>query len=150
MRADGTATHVDVPLIEEGSGILSSSFSPTWEMTREIITPAEAIQAIRNAGGFPVLAHPCLYRLGWMQTEELVRNLKELGLGGMECWHSSNYAEESSKLCRMADRYSLLPTGGSDFHGAAKPDIRIGSGRGNLQVPAEYLDALKLAMFLGQ
>ncbi|MFR8778280.1 MAG: PHP domain-containing protein [Enterocloster sp.] len=117
---------------------------------REIITPAEAIQAIRNAGGFPVLAHPCLYRLGWMQTEELVRNLKELGLGGMECWHSSNYAEESSKLCRMADRYSLLPTGGSDFHGAAKPDIRIGSGRGNLRVPAEYLDALKLAMFLGQ
>ena len=60
---------------------------------REIITPAEAIQAIRNAGGFPVLAHPCLYRLGWMQTEELVRSLKELGLGGMECWHSSNYAE---------------------------------------------------------
>lgn len=117
---------------------------------REIITPAEAIQAIRNAGGFPVLAHPCLYRLGWMQTEELVRSLKELGLGGMECWHSSNYAEESSKLCRMADRYSLLPTGGSDFHGAAKPDIRIGSGRGNLRVPAEYLDALKLAMFLGQ
>lgn len=117
---------------------------------REIITPAEAIQAIRNAGGFPALAHPCLYRLGWMQTEELVRSLKELGLGGMECWHSSNYAEESSKLCRMADRYSLLPTGGSDFHGAAKPDIRIGSGRGNLRVPAEYLDALKLAMFLGR
>ena len=117
---------------------------------REIITPAEAIQAIRNAGGFPVLAHPCLYRLGWMQTEELVRSLKELGLGGMECWHSSNYAEESSKLCRMADRYSLLPTGGSDFHGAAKPDIQIGSGRGNLRVPAEYLDALKLAMFLGR
>ena len=50
----------------------------------------------------------------------------------------------------MADRYSLLPTGGSDFHGAAKPDIRIGSGRGNLRVPAEYLDALKLAMFLGR
>ena len=117
---------------------------------REIITPAEAIQAIRNAGGFPVLAHPCLYRLGWMQTEELVRSLKELGLGGVECWHSSNYAEESSKLCRMADRYSLLPTGGSDFHGAAKPDIQIGSGRGNLRVSAEYLDAMKLAMFLGR
>ena len=75
---------------------------------------------------------------------------KRQGLGGVECWHSSNYAEESSKLCRMADRYSLLPTGGSDFHGAAKPDIQIGSGRGNLRVSAEYLDAMKLAMFLGR
>ena len=65
-----------------------------------------------------------------MQTEELVRSLKELGLGGVECWHSSNYAEESSKLCRMADRYSLLPTGGSDFHGAAKPNMGSEADRG--------------------
>lgn len=117
---------------------------------REIITPGEAVQAIRDAGGFPVLAHPCLYKLGWMQTGELIRTMKELGLGGLECWHSSNYAEESSKLCRLADQYGLLPTGGSDFHGAAKPDIQLGKGRGSLRVPAEYLDALKLAMFLGR
>ena len=84
---------------------------------REIITPAEAIQAIRNAGGFPVLAHPCLYRLGWMQTEELVRNLKELGLGGMECWHSSNYGEQQAlpdgrPVQPSSHRRLRLPRGG--------------------------------------
>ena len=115
---------------------------------RESITPEEAIQAIRNADGFAVLAHPCQYKLGWAKTEELISHLKARGLGGLECFHSSNNQEESGKLRRLAVKYRLVPTGGSDFHGAAKPDIRIGSGRGGLRVPALYLDEIRLSMFL--
>lgn len=116
---------------------------------REVITPEEAIRAIRNAGGFPVLAHPCQYKLGWKETEELIIYLKSVGLGGLECFHSSNNQYESGKLRVLADTHALAITGGSDFHGAAKPDIQIGVGRGGLRVSAEYLDVIKLAMFFG-
>lgn len=116
---------------------------------RAVITPEEAIRAIRDAGGFPVLAHPCQYKFGWNETEELIVYLRSLGLGGLECYHSSNNPYESGKLRVLADKHALAITGGSDFHGAAKPDIQIGIGRGGLRISAEYLDAIKLAMFFG-
>lgn len=115
---------------------------------REDITPESAVQAILKAGGFPVLAHPCQYKLGWEKTEELIVFLKSLGMRGLECYHSSNNQNESAKLRKLAMKYGLAPTGGSDFHGAAKPDIKIGCGRGGLRVPALYLDDIRLSMFL--
>lgn len=115
---------------------------------RETITPESAVQAILTAGGFPVLAHPCQYKLGWAKTEELIVFLKSLGMRGLECYHSSNNQDESGKLRKLAMQYGLAPTGGSDFHGAAKPDIKIGCGRGGLRVPALYLDDIMLSMFL--
>lgn len=114
---------------------------------REKITPEESIQAILSSGGFPVLAHPCLYKLGWKETEELILHLKDCGLAGLECFHSSNNQNESGRLRMLAEKHDLAMTGGSDFHGEAKPDIQIGCGRGNLKVPAFYLDTIKLAMF---
>lgn len=116
--------------------------------SRELITPEEVLNALQAAGGFPVLAHPLQYKLGWAGTEELVSMLKEHGLCGLECFHSSNNQDESGKLRKLAKKYSLAPTGGSDFHGAAKPDIEIGSGRGGLRVSALYLDDIKLSMFM--
>ena len=116
--------------------------------SRELITPEEVLNALQTAGGFPVLAHPLQYKLGWAGTEELVSMLKEHGLCGLECFHSSNNQDESGKLRKLAKKYSLAPTGGSDFHGAAKPDIEIGSGRGGLRVSALYLDDIKLSMFM--
>ena len=114
---------------------------------REKITPEESIRTILKAGGFPVLAHPCQYKLGWQGTEELILQLKDCGLAGLECFHSSNNQNESGRLQMLAEKHDLAITGGSDFHGAAKPDIQIGCGRGGLQVPAYYLDVIKLAMF---
>ena len=116
--------------------------------SRELISPEEVLNALQAAGGFPVLAHPLQYKLGWAGTEELVSMLKEHGLCGLECFHSSNNQDESGKLRKLAKKYSLAPTGGSDFHGAAKPDIEIGSGRGGLRVSALYLDDIKLSMFM--
>lgn len=116
--------------------------------SRELITPEEVLNALQAAGGFPVLAHPLQYKLGWAGTEELVSQLTDHGLCGLECFHSSNNQDESGKLRKLAKKYSLAPTGGSDFHGAAKPDIEIGSGRGGLRVSALYLDDIKLSMFM--
>ena len=117
--------------------------------SRELITPEEVLTVLLGAGGFPVLAHPLLYKLGWAETEALIAMLTDHGLRGLECFHSSNNQDESGKLRKLAKKYALVPTGGSDFHGAAKPDIEIGSGRGGLRVSALYLDDIKLAMFLG-
>ncbi|MBQ2106277.1 MAG: PHP domain-containing protein [Lachnospiraceae bacterium] len=117
---------------------------------REVITPEESIKAIREAGGFPVLAHPCQYKLGWQGIEDLVVELRSYGLLGLECFHSSNNQHESGKLRAIALKHDLALTGGSDFHGAAKPDIQLGVGRGGLKVSAAYLDTIKLAMFFGQ
>lgn len=74
--------------------------------------------------------------------------LTDHGLRGLECFHSSNNQDESGKLRKLAKKYSLALTGGSDSHGAAKPDIEIGSGRGGLRVSALYLDDIKLSMFM--
>lgn len=115
---------------------------------KEEITPEEAVAVLKASSAFPVLAHPCQYKFGWAALDELVSHLKDLGMKGLECYHSSNNQDESGKLRKLASRYELCPTGGSDFHGAAKPDISLGYGRGNLRVSALFLDDIRLTMFL--
>ena len=115
---------------------------------KEDVTPKQAMEILRTARAFPALAHPCQYKFGWEKTEDRIVYLKSLGMLGLECFPSSNNQAESARLRALADRHGLCVTGGSDFHGAAKPDISIGTGRGNLRVPAFYLDAIRLASFL--
>ena len=93
---------------------------------------------ITRAGGIPILAHPMLYHLGYDQVEELIQYLIPLGLKGIEAYHSSNYVQQSDRLRSLAHKYNLVVSGGSDFHGANKPDIELGKGRGGLQV-TEYI-----------
>ncbi len=101
---------------------------------KETISPPEAIRLIRAAGGFPALAHPVQYKLGWKKTEAMILSLKEMGLMGVEVYYSSHHPGDSCRLREICRKYDLLPTGGSDFHGSNKPDIQIGSGRGGLRV----------------
>lgn len=107
------------------------------------VTPEHSLSLITRAGGFPILAHPMLYHMGWSQIEELVQYLIPLGLKGIEAYHSSNYALQSDKLRSMANKYNLLISGGSDFHGANKPDIELGTGRGSLRITEHILDQIK-------
>lgn len=69
--------------------------------------------------------------------------MADLGMKGLEVYHSSNNKLESMKLQEMAVRHHLLPTGGSDFHGGNKPDISIGTGRGGLRVSSLLLEDIK-------
>ena len=102
----------------------------------------EIIRFIRSIGCVSVLAHPFLS----LEEEPLRRFLTravEEGLDGMETRYPK-FDEDTMRLAKqMADEFGLLESGGSDFHGENKPDIRLGTGRGNLTVPEEFLWRLK-------
>ena len=103
----------------------------------------QAMRLINTYGRAAYLAHPLLYHMGYKQIFELLTTLKELGLKGVECHHSSNNAYESDKLRSMALELGLEISGGSDFHGAIKPDIMMGKGRGGMRIPMRFLDVIK-------
>ena len=85
-------------------------------------TPQETLQEIHDAGGIAVLAHPGMY-----DNFELLDELIELGLDGVEVWHPKNTPEQQESLKKIAKTHKLVMTGGTDFHGAYNPEpIRIG------------------------
>ena len=102
----------------------------------------EVLAHIRSIGAVPVLAHPFL-NLGHAQLEAFLPKAKACGLVGMECYYSTYDDATTACALDMACRFGLKPSGGSDFHGANKPDIALGSGRGGLAVPYEWAEALK-------
>lgn len=110
---------------------------------KEEMTPERAMELLTHADAIPVLAHPMQYHFGYQQVEDLLNYLKAMGLKGVEVYHPSSNQCQSGKLLNLANRLQLCPTGGSDFHGLNKPDIQIGTGRGNLRVPQALLDNLK-------
>ena len=105
-------------------------------------TPEEILGIIRELGAVSVLAHPYLN----LKQEELTVFLEQAtkqGLQGMEVYYST-YDEATTALALdTAAAFGLKKSGGSDFHGTNKPDIRLGEGRGNLQIPASWLEELK-------
>ena len=110
---------------------------------KEHLSPEEVVKTLISNGAFVALAHPFQYKFGDKKTEELIAHMADLGMKGLEAYHSSNNKLESMKLQEMAVRHHLLPTGGSDFHGGNKPDISIGTGRGGLRVSSLLLEDIK-------
>ena len=99
------------------------------------LEPETAIQSILNAGGIPVLAHPYLLKLdNGQDLESLVAYLKELGLMGIEVIYPEHNLQNMQLYSRIAKKFDLLITGGTDFHGDYKPGIQLGTGSGNFQV----------------
>lgn len=109
---------------------------------REKITPEEVIQLTLKADGVPILAHPTLYHLGKEQLDILVSTLKSKGLIGMECIYSTFSPAEEREMKALAAKYELLPSGGSDFHGANKPGLDLGTGYGKLYVDESIMQNL--------
>ena len=114
-----------------------------YYVPRTYMKPKDAIDLIRFAGGIPVLAHPLLYKLDLNGIDTLVSTLKSYGLVGIETIYSSNTGFDEGIVRRFANRFDLLMTGGSDFHGTNKPAINLGTGRGNLRIPETLLTPLK-------
>ncbi|MFA5357045.1 MAG: PHP domain-containing protein [Candidatus Omnitrophota bacterium] len=100
------------------------------------LPPVEAIRLIRGAGGIPVLAHP--YTLG---NDELIPKFVEYGLMGLEVYYPEHTRAMTKSYLELAEKYHLLVTGGSDCHGNAKPEVRIGS----VSIPYELVTLLKEA-----
>ena len=75
--------------------------------------------------------------------EELLEELLEQNLDGFECWYSRFTADQRRRMVRIARNYGVSPTGGSDYHGSYKPDLSIGVGTGDLQIPFEVFEELR-------
>ena len=105
---------------------------------------AEAVQYIRGAGGIASLAHPVRLR---EDLEAILPELRAAGLNAIEAYHSDHSPAQTEQYLQLAAQHGLLVTGGSDFHGAVKPEIHLGTGRGgNLKVPEDVLDRLKAGL----
>ncbi len=110
---------------------------------RPKITPVEAVRLIIEAGGLAVLAHPVLYKLTDAELRQMIQEMKDAGMCGIEAIYSENTPEDEARFLALADSFGLLVSGGSDFHGTNKPDIRLGVGKGNLHIPYKLLQAFK-------
>lgn len=109
---------------------------------KERISPKQAIDMVRQSGGLPVLAHPSQLRTeNDAQLDRTIKDLADLGLAGLEVIHSDNNEAMVAKYTALADKYGLLKTGGSDFHGTNKKDIQLGTANGQ-KVPRAFFDAL--------
>ncbi|MBQ7775573.1 MAG: PHP domain-containing protein [Lachnospiraceae bacterium] len=114
-----------------------------YYIPREKVTPSQAIELIRAVGGIPVLAHPVLYRMSNAHLDNLVAELKDVGLLALEAVYSTYAPSEERDMRRLAAKYNLAISGGSDFHGSNKPKIDLGTGCGSLYLDYSILENLK-------
>ena len=101
---------------------------------REKMTPVEAVELLLQVNGLPVLAHPFTTK----NPERLIVELKAAGLIGIEAYSHGYTTDEISRLVSLADKYGLITTGGSDYHGQATNETMIGS----VDVPIESVERL--------
>jgi predicted metal-dependent phosphoesterase TrpH len=104
----------------------------------------QAITIIRAAGGFPVLAHPALLNIENNQKlDVLLQNLLKIGLAGIEVYYPGHSPQQIRQYTELANKYGLLMTGGTDFHGTITPQIKMGSGKGTLFIPYQLYEKLR-------
>ncbi|MEG2668309.1 MAG: PHP domain-containing protein [Lachnospiraceae bacterium] len=102
---------------------------------KENITPYQVIKLIHENNGYAILAHPLLYHYTTSELDTLVYELSKLGIDGLEAIYSSNHYMDESNMKLLAHKYHLKISGGSDYHGANKPNIQLGTGKGNVNIP---------------
>jgi len=120
--------------------LLSSAYGHYKEPKR--LTVWEIIDFIVSIKATPVLAHPFL-NLSKTQLEYFLPKAKKNGLIGMECLYSLYDDSTTQAALNLSKRFNIKPSGGSDFHGTIKPDIKLGIGKDNLKIPYEWLQDLK-------
>ena len=103
---------------------------------------SEAISVIQQAGGIPVIAHPYSLCLDRTELTRFIETLKEMGLGGIEAYYPSHEPAFTEFCLDIARKLDLAVTGGTDYHGANKPGISLGRGKGSFFVPDEIFDML--------
>lgn len=108
-----------------------------FHIEKEALTLEEGIKLIKEAGGYPVIAHPMTLYLSWGKITERLKDWKELGVEGIEVWHSGSKIKNCIRLERLADELGLFKTGGSDFHGENRKDRPLGYGSGGKEIPID-------------
>ena len=110
---------------------------------REKISPQDGVSFLLQYGAVPVLAHPLQYKMSDDQLCELLASLCGYGLSGIEVYYSGYKPADTAYLSRLAEKFGLLPSGGSDFHGSRKKGLDLGTGYGHLYVPDTLLPPLR-------
>jgi 3',5'-nucleoside bisphosphate phosphatase len=109
---------------------------------RRRLALGHAIRLLRASGGLPVIAHPGIIRTDAAGLEHIVREAARAGLTGIEVLYPLHDEATVARCAGLAERYALAPTGGSDYHGRVKPDIRLGVAASGEPVPDELLEGL--------
>ncbi len=130
-----------VPSYQDAFDDLLAKGGPAY-FPKAFIDAPTTIEAATGSSALAVLAHPRSLELEPAELERQIGELADKGLTGIECWYGRYLDEEREGLLKIAHRLGLVATGGSDFHGSYKPDLSVGSGRGDLSVPDSALVAL--------
>ncbi|MDR1899060.1 MAG: PHP domain-containing protein [Treponema sp.] len=101
-----------------------------------------AAALIRESGGIPVLAHPMSLYVAWGRLPDLIRSLRDRGLAGVEAWHPTARVHACRRLEELGKALGLYITAGSDFHGAVRPDRRLGVTAGGRRIEDSVLEAI--------
>ena len=108
-----------------------------FHIEKEALTLEQGVQLIKDAGGYPVIAHPMSLFISWGKLPERLKAWKDAGVEGIEVWHSGSKIKNCLRLEEIADNLGLFKTGGSDFHGENRKDRPLGIGAGGNVVPID-------------
>jgi predicted metal-dependent phosphoesterase TrpH len=142
--------HFAVALVEVGAAeSIDDAFDrylgndrPAYVSKARLTGPDVAALA-RDSGGVAVLAHPYSMGLEGPDLAGVVGELAQSGFGGIEAIYGRYSPRQRTELGHLARRFDLVATGGSDHHGTSKPDLRVGTGQGDLKVPDKVLGLLQ-------
>jgi predicted metal-dependent phosphoesterase TrpH len=102
----------------------------------------KAVEIIKDSGGIAVLAHPMSLYVAWGRLPALVEDLKNRGLDGIEAWHPTAKVRSCRRLEELGKSLGLFITAGSDFHGEARPDRKLGFTAGGRKIEDAFLEAI--------
>lgn len=118
--------------------------SASCYIQREEPSFAETLEKIRDAGGVASLPHPCRVTRDAKEITDMVTTMRDMGLAAIETCHSEHSVDDVLIYTELARHLGLAVTGGSDFHGARKPAIELGTGRNkNVCIPYSVLEQLR-------
>lgn len=110
---------------------------------KQALLPHEAVSLIHEAGGIAVAAHLHLIKMEDDPLKKFLADLIPHGLDGVEGYYTDYTPDMERRYRAMAKDLGLVLSGGTDYHGANKPHISIGRGRGELEIPYSVLEGLK-------
>lgn len=148
VKGNVNRAHIAAELLSKGYvGTVQEAFEKLLDekcglyIPPERLTLTEGIKFFRKINALPILAHP-LKEVGERRLREIIPELIDAGLVGIETMHSS-YSDEFIKISKkIASDFGLLESGGSDFHGGNKPGVSLEKGRGNLEIPHTIYETL--------
>ncbi len=116
--------------------------APAW-VDRRRLSLSEAVRLVARADGVAAIAHPGIIRTDAEGLARLVGEARRCGVDGLECFYPEHDEKTVARCLVLAASNDLVPTGGSDFHGQTKPDVRLGRANDGRPVPDAVLAGLR-------